>query len=284
MEKTYAVIPAAGRGIRMGGDRPKQFLRVCRKPILLHTLDAVSKARFISEIFVVAPADYLGEVNALLETRRAGRCVNPSPGRGTSTGMIADMGSSSCHAHSEAVVADRNGEAAREAILAGPAITVVAGGAERQDSVYNGLMALPRDCVWVLIHDGVRPFVSAKLLDDTWRAAHETGASIAALPATDTVKRVLEGHVVETVPREEMWLVQTPQVFRKDLLLDAYLEARRQGWSGTDDASFVERLGHRVIVVAGERTNIKVTTREDLAWASWLLDRGQQSEVDESPM
>jgi 2-C-methyl-D-erythritol 4-phosphate cytidylyltransferase len=150
-------------------------------------------------------------------------------------------------------------------------ICVVAGGAERQDSVFNGLQALPPDCDWVLIHDGVRPFASSELLKRTWDAALTNGAAIAALPASDTIKRVRAGQVVETVPREELWLVQTPQVFRREILFEAYREADRQGWVGTDDAFLVERLGLPVAVVTGERSNIKVTTPEDLVWGSWFL-------------
>jgi len=149
----------------------------------------------------------------------------------------------------------------------------VTGGAERRDSVWNGLKHLPGDCEWVLIHDGVRPFVSLKLLEDTWAAAADTGASIAAVPAVDTVKRVACGHVVETLPREEIHLVQTPQVFRKDILMEAYSKAEDHSWTGTDDASFVERLGVAVAVVPGEWSNIKVTTPQDLEWGEWFMKR-----------
>lgn len=152
-------------------------------------------------------------------------------------------------------------------------VTVVAGGVLRQDSVFNGLRSLPDDCGWVLIHDGVRPFVSPGLLEATWKTAQRTGAAIAALPATDTVKRATDGTVIETLSREEIWLVQTPQVFRRDIITGAYEAAMERGWSGTDDASFVEWLNLPVSVVPGERTNIKVTTPEDLDWAEWFLSR-----------
>ena len=100
-----------------------------------------------------------------------------------------------------------------------------------------------------------------------------SGAAVAAVPSTDTVKRVEDGQVAETLPREAVWLVQTPQVFRKDLILEAYGEALRRGWTGTDDASLVERLGHPVTVVLGERFNIKVTIPEDLEWGASFLER-----------
>jgi 2-C-methyl-D-erythritol 4-phosphate cytidylyltransferase len=152
------------------------------------------------------------------------------------------------------------------------AFEVIVGGAERQDSVYNALRALPRECGWVVIHDGVRPFASPELFDATWKMAHETGAAIAALPSTDTVKRVDGSTVVETLPRQEIWLVQTPQIFRTDLILGAYERAREEGGAATDDASLVERTGAAVSVVRGEPTNIKVTTPEDLAWAEWFMN------------
>ncbi|MGV8075538.1 MAG: 2-C-methyl-D-erythritol 4-phosphate cytidylyltransferase [Syntrophobacteraceae bacterium] len=228
MSTTYAVVPAAGRGVRMGGDRPKQFLDLSRKPILLHTLHALSRAVFLSGIILAVPQDYVNEVERLLEGER-GQWSRDIP------------------------------------------ISVIAGGAERQDSVYNSLERLPAECEWVLIHDGVRPFASVRLMEETWTLAREMGAAIAALPATDTVKRVSGNRVVETLPREAIRLVQTPQVFRKDALKVAYDEARRQGWSATDDAGLMERIGMPVGVVVGERFNIKVTTPEDLLLAECLL-------------
>jgi 2-C-methyl-D-erythritol 4-phosphate cytidylyltransferase/2-C-methyl-D-erythritol 2,4-cyclodiphosphate synthase len=228
--KTCAIIPAAGRGLRMGRGRPKQFLEVSGKSLLAYTLDTFSRASFLSDIFLVVPGDFLGEAQELVQ---------------------------GC-SYSEA---------------GGPSFSVVAGGGERQDSVYNGLCRLPSDCRWVMVHDGVRPFASLGLLEESWRAALKTGAAIAALPATDTVKRVQSACVQETLARDEIWLVQTPQVFRKEILLQAYEEAREKGWRGTDDASFVERLGISVSVIQGERSNIKVTTPEDLNWAEWWLMR-----------
>lgn len=235
MSKTCAIVPAAGRGLRMGAAKPKQFLELSGKPILVHTLETLSRAPFLSSILLVVPSEFLAAAEDLVS--RHG---------------LSDGG--------------------------GRRIGVIAGGAERQDSVRNGLQALPPDCDWVFIHDGVRPFATPALLKSTWDAALKTGAAIAALPASDTVKRVRAGHVVETVPREELWLVQTPQVFRREVLIEAYREAGRQGWLGTDDAFLVERLGYPVAVVLGERSNIKVTTPEDLAWGSWFLSQSHAPE------
>lgn len=152
-----------------------------------------------------------------------------------------------------------------------PEISIIRGGAERRDSVYNGLKKLPAECDWVMIHDAVRPFASPGLIKTVWEGARTAGACIAAIPATDTVKQARDGVVRETLSRDEIWLVQTPQVFRKEIVVAAYEKAVAAGWTGTDDASFVERMGVPVSIVPGERTNVKVTTPEDLQWAEWFL-------------
>lgn len=263
MSKTCAIVPAAGRGLRMGAAKPKQFLEISGKPLLLHTLETLSGAHFLAEILLVVPLEFLPTAENLLGQRglhdtERGECYRQPPfggGRLREQDGKPDEGSSADH---------RLG-------AGGQLVRVIAGGAERQDSVFNGLQALPSDCDWVFVHDGVRPFASLELLHNTWHAACQTGAAIAALPASDTVKRVCNGQVVETLPRDEIWLVQTPQVFRREILLEAYREARRQGWAGTDDAFLVERLGVPIAVVPGERSNIKVTTPEDLAWGRWFL-------------
>jgi len=263
MPKTCAIVPAAGRGRRMGTAKPKQFLELSGKPILIYTLETLARASFLAEILLVVRNDSVPDVASLLsdhgfhgETTSGPLPRAPLDGRSRpgGEGTVGDR------ALTGSVREDRQGR-----------ICVVAGGAERQDSVFNGLQALPLDCDWVLIHDGVRPFASPELLKRTWDAALTNGAAIAALPASDTIKRVRVGQVVETVPREELWLVQTPQVFRREILFEAYREAHRQGWVGTDDAFLVERLGVPVVVVTGERSNIKVTTPEDLVWGSWFL-------------
>jgi len=152
-----------------------------------------------------------------------------------------------------------------------PEVSIATGGAERRDSVYNGLKKLPAECDWVMIHDAVRPFASPGLIKTVWEGALTAGACIAAIPATDTVKHARDGIVLETLSRDEIWLVQTPQVFRKQIVVAAYEKAVAGGWTGTDDASFVERMGVSVSIVPGERTNVKVTTPEDLQWAEWFL-------------
>lgn len=271
MPKTCAIIPAAGRGVRMGVAKPKQFLEIAGKPILLHTLETLSKARFLSDVLVVVPEDFSQPANVLLREY----CLTHSESFFyTPQGQFQDA--PGAFSGREFLFHDPKEQATGSGCKK---IRLVIGGAERQDSVFNGLEALPSACEWVLIHDGVRPFVSLELIEGTWKAAQETGAAIAALAATDTVKRLCRGKFLETLPREEIRLAQTPQVFRRDIILEAYLEARKHNISGTDDAFFVERLGRPVSVVPGERSNIKITTPEDLTWGTCFLERSHKLET-----
>ena len=145
---------------------------------------------------------------------------------------------------------------------------VCQGGARRQDSVRLGLEQLA-ECSWVAIHDGARPCVEPELLERGVEAARETGAAVAAVPSRDTVKVIsIHGFVESTPPRETLWTVQTPQVFRYALLLEAHHEFQE---TVTDDATMVEGLGHKVKVFEGSYSNLKVTTPEDLVIAESLL-------------
>ena len=146
----------------------------------------------------------------------------------------------------------------------GSTLRVVEGGAERQESVWRGLAAVPPSTAHVLVHDAVRPFVTRGLIDRVRQAARDGGAALCALPVAETVKRVRDGIVVETLDRRGLWSVQTPQGFRADLLREAHDKARRDGVTGTDDAMLVERLGHPVRVVEGSVDNVKITTPADL--------------------
>ncbi|WP_239027061.1 2-C-methyl-D-erythritol 4-phosphate cytidylyltransferase [Geomonas oryzisoli] len=150
---------------------------------------------------------------------------------------------------------------------------IIPGGSERQHSVYNGLRAIDgiqADDV-VLIHDGVRPFVSVRMLEDAVAAAREAGACVVAVPVKDTVKVVSEGIVAATPPRETLWLAQTPQGFRYSLIRAAHDEAAAEGFLGTDDASLMEWQGQPVRVVLGDYRNIKITTPEDMILAEAFL-------------
>ena len=148
------------------------------------------------------------------------------------------------------------------------AIRFCLGGERRQDSVRRGLDALS-PCEWVAVHDGARPLAKPELLAKGLEAAQETGAAVPVIPLSDTVKIVdSEGWVVETPARERLWAVQTPQVFRRELLAEAH---RTVSDAVTDDAAMVERLGRRVRVFPGSPANLKVTRREDLLVAEALL-------------
>jgi 2-C-methyl-D-erythritol 4-phosphate cytidylyltransferase len=166
------------------------------------------------------------------------------------------------------VVVSEASRARVESLMGGlPALRVVNGGARRRDSVRAGIEALP-DCDYVLVHDGARPFVTADLIESTLVAARGAGAALCAVPVTDTVKREGPGGIVaETVSRDGLWLAQTPQAFRRDLLLRAHAATNVDA---TDDAALVEALGEPVRLVPGSARNIKVTTPVDLALARLL--------------
>ncbi len=156
----------------------------------------------------------------------------------------------------------------------GGALDIVAGGAERQESVWNGLQAVPDDVEWVVVHDGVRPFVTPDLVDRLLAAARQWGAATCGMAVRDSVKRVSGETVESTLDRTGLWLVQTPQAFSRSLLWEAHDKARRDGFTGTDDAVLVERLGGRVAMVPGLSRNLKITTPDDLEMARlWLPDR-----------
>ncbi len=143
-------------------------------------------------------------------------------------------------------------------------VTLCLGGARRQDSVKEGLKLI-KDCDWVMIHDGARPFLTQDLIEDGLKAARETGAAVAAVPVKDTIKLAGDERLVkETLQRGRLWAAQTPQVFSFDLITRAYENLTTEV---TDDAAAVERLGYKVQLYMGDYKNIKVTTSEDLALA-----------------
>ncbi|MGA1875101.1 MAG: 2-C-methyl-D-erythritol 4-phosphate cytidylyltransferase [bacterium] len=149
---------------------------------------------------------------------------------------------------------------------------LVRGGSQRQQSVYQGLSALEGKADIVVIHDAARPLISLSLLDRCISEAKECGACIAGIPVRDTLKKVNEKGIVEkTVSRSHLWMVQTPQVFRYELLWSAHQKALREGFQGTDDSALVEHLGIPVKVILGSYGNMKITGLEDLSLAEhWL--------------
>lgn len=157
-------------------------------------------------------------------------------------------------------------------------IMLVIGGQERQDSVYQGLLALQATAPdAVLIHDGARPFVTAEQIEQLIRVLETDTAAVLAVPVKDTIKRVDDkGHITETLQRNELWAIQTPQAFHYSLIMGAHQHALEQEILATDDAALVEAVGHRVKVVQGHEHNIKLTTPEDILLATYLLEKLNQ--------
>jgi 2-C-methyl-D-erythritol 4-phosphate cytidylyltransferase len=151
-------------------------------------------------------------------------------------------------------------------------VQIADGGAERFESVANALALLKPEAEFVAIHDAVRPCLTEELVDAVFAKAEKTGSALLAVPVTDTVKRVdAQQQVRETVPRQGLWLAQTPQVFRRDWLTAAYANRGKAGKDITDDTQLVEAAGHTVHVVEGSSTNVKITTKADLLLAEAVL-------------
>jgi 2-C-methyl-D-erythritol 4-phosphate cytidylyltransferase len=163
-------------------------------------------------------------------------------------------------------------------ILAGVNLTkpvqLIQGGTTRQESVYNGLQALPPEAEQVLIHDGARCLCTPTLLDRCAEAIRHCPGLIAAVPVKDTIKVVDETGLIQSTPdRRQLWAAQTPQAFNVHLLRQCHAEGRRQGWEVTDDAALFEKCGLSVRIVEGEETNLKLTTPADLAIAEFILQQ-----------
>jgi len=149
----------------------------------------------------------------------------------------------------------------------------VAGGETRQESVFNALQRLSNSITHVLVHDGVRPFVNPKKVAELIEMLKTENAVILATPATDTVKRAASNVVAETLDRRQIFLAETPQGFKKEILLEAHLEARKKGFTFSDDSVLVEALGRRVAICPSDGKNPKITSPEDLALARLLLPK-----------
>lgn len=242
-----AVVAAGGQGTRLGTAVPKQFLELAGRSLLERSVTALLASPRIREVIVVLPADRVADPPACLRQ---------------------------------------------------PRVRVVEGGPRRQDSVARGARAAPEGTDVVVVHDAARPFVDQATIERVIEAAWDAGAAIAALPARDTVKLadVTETGwvgtefgeplpavqpkavpaVKRTLPRETIYLAQTPQAFRSDVLARV-LELGASGAEGTDEAALAEQAGCAVLLVPGDPRNIKVTTAADLAFArGLLLERGEQ--------
>ncbi|HRQ63362.1 MAG TPA: 2-C-methyl-D-erythritol 4-phosphate cytidylyltransferase [Xanthomonadaceae bacterium] len=220
---TWAVVVAAGRGLRFGGQIPKQFVPVLGKPLLQHALERLASCPSVEGMVVVLPAE----------------ATAPLP-------------------------VEMRGKPMRRA----------GGGAERVDSVSNGLAALPADLeqdAFVLVHDGARPCVRVADIERLIErgSGHDAGALL-AVPVRDTLKRADgDSRVAATLPRHQIWRAQTPQLFRVRLLREAL--ALSGGPEITDEAAAVEAMGLKPLLVPGSEDNIKVTTASDLLMAEWIL-------------
>jgi len=222
--KTAVIIAAAGIGRRMNAGMPKQYLELCSRPVICHTLDLFSKLGIDETIIAVDP----------------GRMVS------INQEIIDPFGYSKSW-------------------------KIVAGGDVRQGSVANALAAVSGDVEVVLVHDGVRPFVTPTRIELLMQTAFEKGACILAERIKDTIKRVKDGVIIETVDRTELWAAGTPQAFRREILEDAMRSAFETGFVGTDEAGLVERIGKEVYIVEGDGRNVKITTPADLILAEAIL-------------
>lgn len=168
-----------------------------------------------------------------------------------------------------------------EAYVADYGITKVKGyaqgGIERQDSVRACLEAIP-PCGVVLVHDAARPFIATYVIERLVQKAVKSGAAIAAVPVKDTIKKAAHGMITETVDREQLWMIQTPQAFTYELMLKAAQSANEEGFIGTDEAMLVERIGHPVHIVESTYENVKMTTPEDLIYGKAILESRRQEE------
>ena len=181
----------------------------------------------------------------------------------------------------EIVLVIRPGSQAEMEAILGPLheqgnIRLVEGGAQRQDSVRAGLEAVSGSSEYVMVHDAARPFVTKELIDSVLAAAKLSGAAVCGAPCSDSLKEVAEdGLVVRTVERSKLWSVQTPQIFRTQLLREAYREALKTGVTFTDDTAVVEKMGHAVRIVLYHGINLKITTPADWSLAEALLRAGE---------
>ena len=237
MPSVSVIIAAAGLGLRMGGSVKKPYLELEGRPIFLRSVEKF--------------------VGLEVASTSGGPPINV-------TEIILVVGG----AELDHVTAQWGGVISQYATP----VRLVQGGGRRQDSVYCGLQSLGEDTEIVLVHDAVRPLVSSEVVKSVMKTAWEKGAVIPAVPIQATVKEAdSQNRITSTVNRGGLWMAQTPQGFRKEILLRAYDALAETGEEVTDDAQAVEKLGYPVEIVPGDPSNIKITTPEDLRLAIALL-------------
>jgi 2-C-methyl-D-erythritol 4-phosphate cytidylyltransferase len=222
-----AVILAGGSGKRMDSmDAPKQFVNVCEKPILIHTLQVFDLHQEIDEIIVVCLESHMQDLQAMIRKFALQKVRQ-----------------------------------------------IISAGKTRQESSYNSLRAVSQREAVVVVHDGVRPLLSERIIHDNIKAAQRCGAVDTVIRATDTIVKSADGEFIDDIPpRQELFLSQTPQSFRYEVLLQAHQwAARQQIINATDDCQLVKRMGHKVALVAGDKLNFKITTQEDLVLLRALM-------------
>ncbi len=224
--RVEAIIVGAGKGIRFGEIRPKQFSYLCKKPIFCWTIERFEKCRLIDKIILVIPPRMKEYVQKLILSQSDYKKIK----------------------------------------------VIVEGGKERGDSVFQGLQVVDRDTDIVLIHDGVRPLIFPDLIERLIYQVEKCGAVTLAVPMKETVKEISrESIVAQTLDRNKLYSIQTPQGFQREIIWKAYQVARKSGQWASDDAALVEKIGKRVMIILGDDMNIKITTSLDLKLAETLL-------------
>lgn len=234
MQKTSvaAIIPAGGIGKRMKSQQPKQFLTIDGEPIIVKTIKALAQCSAIKK-FIIPTVD-------IVYTRKIFKPYSTELN-----------------------------------------VEIIHGGKTRQESVYNGLLEIQKSMAndlpdLVLVHDSVRALVQEDIINQTIEKAIEVGGAIAASPVSDTLKLAAasgeqKNFIKKNVSRDNMWIAQTPQVYKTDIIVAAYEKAKQDHYLGTDSAGLIERLGHNVVLVESPKSNIKITTPEDLMLAELFL-------------
>jgi 2-C-methyl-D-erythritol 4-phosphate cytidylyltransferase len=232
-----AIITAAGKGTRLKGNISKQFMNIYGKPILAHTISAFQKSSKIKEIYISVPKDNIEFCRKNIIERYAFDKVKK----------------------------------------------LVAGGSSRQESVYNALVEVPHNTKIVSIHDGVRPLITPEEIDlliNTLIRENKKDSSvkgvIMAASARETIKMISKNSIDRTISRDKIWNAQTPQVFFYDIILKAHNKARKDDFTGTDDACLVERMNYKVNIVRGRHENIKITTPIDLFLAELIITKNNR--------
>jgi len=224
--RVCAIVVAAGKGKRLKSKTPKPLVKLAGKPLIVYSLQALSRHPAVQEIIVVANPSGAGVIAGVIKQYRIGKIKS-----------------------------------------------IVLGGRRRQDSVYNGLRAVADDSGLVLVHDAARPFIDKAMISAALKQAAAFGAAIAGVPVKATIKKAKNKNFVEkTIDRSSLWEIQTPQVFRKDLLLAAF---KKSGMADvTDEAMLIEISGGKVAITPGSYNNIKVTSPEDLVLAKAIIKNG----------